>query len=780
MWKLIVCGAVLGGVLHGQSPRRTVSFDADWRFYQGDVLNGQGVQTEDAAWKSVSVPHDWAIAGPIRQDAHTGGAGGFAPSGVSWYRKHFRIPQADAGKHVFLEFDGVMAHSDVWINGVSLGHRPNGYVSFRYELTSNLHYGNAENIVAVRTDTHLQPASRWYQGAGIYRHVRLVVEDATHLQPWSVFVTTPQVSASKAAVVVKAEVIDQARNSNAVVRVSLLSPTGEIVAKGQSSQQALQRDQDTKFEVTMQVASPRLWDIESPTLYRAHVEVLKKGTVVDEETVPFGIREFHFDAATGFWLNGRNLKIKGVALHSDGGAVGMAVPLTVWRHRLEAMKHMGANAIRTAHNPVAPEFLDLCDQMGFLVMDEFFDQWTVAKNPYDYHLDFKQWSQRDLEDTVRRDRNHPSIILYSAGNEIRDTPHPEIAKPILSSLVAAYHATDPTRPVTQALFRPNVSHDYTNGLADLLDVVGQNYRTNELLDAHAQKPSRKIIGTENIHDLASWLALRDNPQYSGMFIWAGTDYLGESRRWPLIGDSEGLFDRTDAPKPDALERESWWADHPVLYMVRRTAPTEAAPTDPGYESEQYRPKQVQFHDWSPRDRSAHEEKVEVYSNCDDVELFLNGRSLGSKPRNGNDSPRVWTVSFEQGEIVGVGRNKGREVMRETLRSAGAASKIALHVEEKHLGEGFDDVAYLRAEVQDANGTVVPSARNPITFQVEGAGEILGTDNGDYVYESPFPNPTRTAMHGTAIVIVRARAPHGELVVRAATPGLEGAAIRLRY
>src|SRR5439155_9937678 len=294
-----------------------------------------------------------------------------------------------------------------------------------------------------------------------------------------------------------------------------------------------------------------------------------------------------------------NFKLKGVCLHADASALGTAVPLGAWQRRLTALKSLGVNAIRTAHNPPAPELLDLCDRMGLLVMDETFDCWNVSKNTHDYHLYFDDRSKIDTRDTALRDRNHPCIILYSTGNEIHDTPHPEIAKPILAGLLDVFHANDPTRPVTQALFRPNVSHDYDNGLADMLDVVGQNYRENEILAAHQQKPTRKILGTENGHDRAIWLALRDNPPYAGQFLWTGIDYIGESPQWPTVSYNSGLLDRTGTPRPLAFQRQSWWSDKPMVYAARRVARTPALPTDPGYDPLQERRPQVLFSDWTP-------------------------------------------------------------------------------------------------------------------------------------------------------------------------------------
>ena len=526
--------------------RITVSFDANWRFLKADSPGAEQPQFDDSAWRKLDVPHDWSIEGSFAETNKTGGAGGFLPSGIGWYRKDFTLPDAFSNQCVFIEFDGVMQNSEVWINGVSLRKRPYGYVSFGCELTGHLNFGAGRtNVLAVHTDTSEQPASRWYSGAGIYRHVRLVATGPVHIEPWGTFVSTPQIGPKEATVRLQTVVTNEFNAAGEIsLAVVLLDPDGKIVARTETKPQMIAPGTSAPFKQDLVVKNPRRWDLENPVLYRALVLVNSGGLPFDEDPVPFGIREFHFDAATGFWLNGKNFKIKGVCLHHDGGALGAAVPLGVWEERLKTLKELGVNAIRTAHNPPAPEFLDLCDRMGFLVMDEMFDCWTVAKNPYDYHLYFNEWSKTDERDTIRRDRNHPSIILYSVGNEIHDTPKAELAKGILRGLVAVAHEADPTRPVTQALFRPNVSHDYDDGLADLLDVIGQNYRENEILAAHEQKPTRKIIGTENRHERAVWLALRDNPPYAGQFLWSGIDYLGESRRWPVVAAGSGLLDRT--------------------------------------------------------------------------------------------------------------------------------------------------------------------------------------------------------------------------------------------
>jgi beta-galactosidase len=698
--------------------------------------------------------------------------------GIGWYRKHFLTTKTACARTV-IQFDGVMANSDVWINGHLLGHRPSGYATFRYDLTPFLDpHPGAANVLAVRADNAQQPSSRFYQGAGIYRHVHLLHSSSVHFGDWSTYITASHVTASSATVQVQTTVSNDSSAPHTVtIAVQLQDDSGHIVAQARTTPRSLDAATSQSFTATIPVKSPHLWDIDHPVLYHVIVQIAEASAHGDRDVVPFGIRDAHFEAATGFWLNGRNLKIKGVALHSDIGALGMAAPLSLWEHRLRAMQSMGVNAVRTAHNEVSPEFLDLCDRLGILILDEYFDMWTVAKNPYDYHLYFRDWYLRDTHDAVLRDRNHPSIIAWSAGNEIHDTPHPQIAIPILTALVAQYHADDPSRPVTQALFRPNVSGDYHDGLADLLDVIGQNYRPNEILAAHEDKPSRKILGTENIHDRDTWLAVRDHPPYSGMFIWSGTDYLGESRHWPIIGDASGLFDRTDFPKPDALEHQAWWSANPVVHIARRVAAQQPAPTDPGYELQKYNPHPVVFADWTPTDRTPHPEHVEVYSNCASVTLSLNGTTLGTQPLPLDAAARVWDVPFAPGALE-ADCNDARHT-QETLHTAGDPTAIVLHAETNSMGPGFDQVAFVRATIVDAQGAPVPSAALPLHFRVTGPGVILATDNADNTYTGPFASPQRDTLNGRAIVLLRASAPAGTIHLEASSPGLHAGSIELK-
>jgi beta-galactosidase len=787
-FKLFILLAVLAfsgcNAFGAPTPSRAVlDFDSDWKFLQRDEPHGEQPSLNDSSWREISVPHDWSIAGPVSQNNPSGQGGGFFPAGVAWYRKSFPLPEKESARRVYIVFDGVMANSEVWINGYHLGRRPNGYASFYYELTGHLKFGPAaHNVLAVRCDTSQQPASRWYEGGGIYRSVRLVLLGNLHLEPWSTYVTTPSITATQAKVRAQSTVVNEySVPQNAALEITLTAPDGHVAGSILTPEQAIVPGAHAHYSAEIPVASPQLWDLDHPSLYRVRVRIqsrqaaAKPLTICDEEQLRIGLRKFHFDPATGFWLNGRNFKIKGVALHADGGAVGIAVPMAIWERRLIVLRSLGVNAIRTAHDLPSPEFLDLCDRMGFLVMDEFFDCWTVGKNPYDYHLNFAEWSEIDARDTVRRDRNHPSVILWSAGNEIRDTNDAELARGILAKLIAVFHANDPSRPVTQALFRPNVSHDYDNGLADMLDVVGQNYRENEILAAHEQKNSRAILGTENTHERAAWLALRDHAPYAGQFLWSGVDYLGEAGQWPLIGRPFGLLDRTGLPHPRALERQSWWAAEPNVHLVRRVGVSEKAAVDPGYEPVPPSMQEPLRMDWTSRNSAPHSESVEAYTNCDEVELFLNGRSLGKQLKHPDASPLLWDVPYEPGSLKAVASNQGRQASVDELRTAGKPVRIILVPDRARISPDHNDAITIVATAVDDAGVPVPDASAEIQFTVTGPGEIVATDSGSNTDHESFLLTHRHLFAGHLVAILRATGSSGEIQIRASAPGmLDGA------
>jgi beta-galactosidase len=753
--------------------RAVSSFDDGWLFHKGDMAGPDGAGFDDSAWPKVDLPDDWEIAGPFDEHAASTGSGAWLPTGVAWYRKHFAAPQA---RHVFVEFDGVMERSGVWINGQHLDFHPSGYTSFRYELTRFLKPG--DNVIAVRADTSHQPASRWYAGGGIYRHVRLIEKGDVHVDTWGSYVTTPRVDAGTAEVKLQSTVVNQGADARrAHLEADLIDPAGAVAATVKGAAAEIASGASAVLEADGIVNHPQLWDVEHPNLYRARIRVVADdGRALDEDAVTFGVRDAHFEAATGFWLNGRNIKLKGAAIHADGGAFGMAVPLPVYERRLRILKSLGVNAIRTAHHDFSPEFLDLCDRLGLVVMDEAFDMWTVAKNPEDYHLYFADYSSGDARAQADRDRNHPSVVVWSIGNEIHDTPYAEPAKANLVRLRDVFHAEDPSRPVTMALFRPNTSHDYDDGLADLLDVVGQNYRETELAKAHADKPSRRIIGTENSKERASWLVVRDNPAYAGMFLWTGIDYLGEAERagWPYIENPSGLIDRDGVVKPIGWERAAWWSDRPVVRIARRTAVVKdtAELVNNEIKAAQRRLDPGAYADWTPKDLSPHAEKVEVYSNAAGVELFLNGRSLGKQAKNPDDSARTWDVTFAPGELKAVGYDEaGKTIAQDALRTAGTPAAVRLTAENATL-HGASDIGFVRAEVVDAKGTVVPTSGVAISVAVRGAGKLAAFDNGSPVDHTAFSSPTRDSYLGNALVFVAPQG-NGKISVDVSSPGLKG-------
>lgn len=743
--------------------RVITSMDNEWKFMLGNPSGAEAASFDDASWRTLNVPHDWSAEGEINEQNPTGSGGGYFPAGIGWYRKTFTVSEDQKDKQFYIEFDAIMANSEVWINGTSLGKRPYGYIVIRYDMTPYLRFGKGEqNVLAVKADNNDQPASRWYAGAGIYRHTRLVVVDPLHVElAGGVYVTTPEASAEKAQVSVQVSVINNSKETkDFTVETAILNAAGKQVAVISANVSALASASTKTLSQDLTVNQPALWDVTSPNLYTAVTKILSGKKVIDEVQTTFGIRSAKFEAATGFWLNGKNIKIKGVCLHQDAGAVGVAVPLSIWEKRLVALKAMGVNGIRCAHNPMDPGFLNLCDKLGFLVMDETFDTWLYAKKPYDYHLFFKEWWDEDTRDVVLRDRNHPSIVIYSVGNEIRENLNSEAGLNLYLDQQNLIHEYDPSRPVTMALFRPNTQRVYDNGFADKMDIVGQNYRDNELEAAWNQNPNRKVIGTENVHTRSTWLYLRDHPYLAGQFLWPGIDYTGESQ-WPKIFFNSGLLTRTNTIKPAGLERQSWWAEQPVVGMARLE-------------------NREQVIDWTPSDATAGTmQTVNVYTNCETVELFLNGKSLGVKPINADASPIVYQIPYEAGELKAVAMNGGKEEASTSLKSAGAPVKLLLTSEGNTVKYCFEDVNFVRAYVVDAEGNRYPYGTYKVKFEIEGAGEIFAVDNNDPNCHETLKDTQHSAYLGECVALIKATASKGNIVVKASAEGLESTSITLK-
>jgi beta-galactosidase len=545
--------------------RTIMPLDKTWLFNQGDVAGADGASLPaDSTWRKVNLPHDWAIEGPFTSGAATTGRGGYCPSGIGWYRNHFTLPTTvTSGQQVYIEFDGVMSNSIVSLNGTQLGNHPYGYVSFRYDMTKSIKFGT-ENVIAVKTDTSAQPASRFYAGAGIYRHVRVIATDPVHIGQWATYVSTPSPTTASATVHVTTTVVNSGTASASVgVQGTVSDATGTALPAVAAPAQTIAAGASANFAFDVPVANPKLWSPDSPNMYQLLTVVQVGGKAVDDDVTPFGIRTLAYDASTGLNINGKNYKMKGVCLHQDYHGLGLAAPARAMQKRIAALKGIGANAIRTAHDPPSPQFLDLCDRMGVLVMDEFFDVWNAHKyqDTGDFATYFgkasssptgmpaipsggsgSSWYQVDVTGVVSRDRNHPSISLYSAGNEIHDNISSRT--PILTEIVRICHTLDPGRAVTQALLQPNDSGDVSGATRTLVDVFGGNYRTAEVLSAMAMSPKRAGVITEKGADTATWTGdVMGNPALTGDFIWTGVDYLGEQDNgWPSTGGNGALLD----------------------------------------------------------------------------------------------------------------------------------------------------------------------------------------------------------------------------------------------
>lgn len=745
--------------------RTILSFDSDWRFIQENVHGAEKTDFDDSHWRLLNVPHDWSIEGAYDRNNPTERGGGYLPAGIGWYRKTFTLNEEDAAKIITVEFDGIMAYSDVWINGKHVGRRPNGYVSLHYNLTPFLKFGkNETNTLVVKADNTIQPASRWYTGAGIYRHVRLVKVNSAYFKHWGTFITTPVATTDKGIVNIKSAIENKGVTGDYRMQVDIVDKNGKVVKSGEILKK-IQSNTTETLSQELEIEKPQLWDIEEPNLYTAVTKLYSGEKLIDDQTITFGIKHAEFRAESGFWLNDKNYKIKGVCLHHDGGAVGSAVPIGVWKERFKKLKEVGVNGIRTSHNPVAPEFLDLCDQMGFVVMAETFDTWTSAKNHGEngYNLHFSEWWRQDTRDIILKDRNHPSIVIYSIGNEIHDDlSYPEGYKLYKSQedLVKEY---DNTRPVTMGLFRPANSKVYLNGFAAHMDVVGQNYRENELIVAHENNPTWKVLGTENTHVVNQWLALRDKPYMAGQFLWTGYDYLGEAD-WPETTNNQGLFDRAGNWKQQSLQRDSWWSNEPVVHIVRKSE-NEGAGT--------------WVADWTPSDLDTYDSALlNVYSNCEEVELFLDGKSLGSQKKHEDDTPRVWNTTFHEGTLKAIGKNGGKIVAEESFTTAGEPAKVVLTLSNPNITNNWEDVSFVTATLVDDKGIKCPNDDGLIQFTISDGGKIIGVDNGNIISHEAYKASERRAYRGSAIAIVQATKDKGKITITAKVEGLKQGEISL--
>ncbi len=783
---------------------RQSSFDDGWSFAKGDIPNAQLPQSTGGTWTPVVVPHDWSISGPFGQNEPCGGSGAYLPTGIGWYRKSFQLPSGDAGRRILLLFDGVYQCSDVWINGQHLGARPYGFIPFYYDLSPHLHFGGEPNLVAVRVDNSHQPNLRWYSGSGINRHTWLIDTGPLYIEQWGTGVTTPQITAHSATVEIRTRVRNAlARPASCTLNTAVLDQSGSTVQSAESTA-VVPANGVHLFVQRIAVPQPKLWSHATPTLYSARQSLHHQNDEADTGSTSFGIRSIEFNVDKGFLLNGEHVKLNGVCLHDDCGPVGTAVPLRMWERRLDLLKEMGCNSIRTSHNPHTPEFLDLCDSMGFLVMAEAFDEWRQPKQPaYGYHKYFDEWSARDLADMIARDRNHPSIVLWSAGNEVPDQVVPGGVE-TLRGLKKILHDDDPTRLVTVACDRiaAEPAAAPPQFLAEL-DVVGYNYvgrwrDRRELyysIDRH-DFPQRRFIGTENgampsfvpssvaapsrfgfasnqriaVEQLQRFTQVYD--YVTGDFMWTGIDYLGEAR-WPSKSSRSGVIDTCGFAKDGFYFYQSVWTKVPMLHLSPH---------------------------WNWAGREGNTIPVICYTNCDTVELFLNGKSLGvqgymfpetgMEQRYGNLPPRdrvlqttgdmhlAWAVPYQPGTLKAVGTKNGQTVLTVEQNTTGAPTAIRLTADRTSIDTRWDDLSHVAVEIVDSNGRVVPTADNEVIFQLSGPGKILGLDNGQADSHESYQGDRRHAFEGRALALVQSIGRSGEMQLTASSASLTGASVTI--
>lgn len=778
--------------------RQTVTFNEAWKFYKGDVSGGEKITFSDAAWRTVDLPHDWSIEGPFSEEWASGT--GYLPGGIAWYRKSFELTAAQRGKNLYLYFDGVYKNSEVWINGHYLGKRPNGYASFYHDITPYLQQ-KGSNVVAVKVDHTDFADSRWYTGSGINRNVYLIAVEPVHITPWGVYFTTPEVSEEKAT----AKVVVSLKNNAAVkaevkVVTELLDASGKNVAQTESSAQ-VPAAKEAVVNLAFAVNSPQLWSTENPVLYQLRSTVYVNGKPVDDITTPVGFRNVRFDADKGFFLNGKNMKLKGVCIHDDAGALGSAVPKDVWRRRLIILKEMGCNSIRMSHNPHQDYMYDLCDELGLLVQDEAFDEWEKGKNKWikgwnvgtpgkdGYSKDFSAWAERDLRDMILRSRSHASVIMWSIGNEI-DYPNDPYTHEVLNTgrnpqiygkgyqpgfpaasrmgeiakqLVKVVKDSDPSRPVTAALAGVVMSN-YTD-YPDALDLVGYNYQEYRYAEDHLKYPGRFIYGSENGKAYDAWMAVDTTEYISGQYLWTGVDFMGEARAWPTRSSDAGVIDLAGFTKPEYFYRKSLWTTEPVIYLA-------ASKRGAGQQGRRGQQRTEPHWNWIEGDSL----RVSCFTNAEEAELFLNGKSLGKKLLSeANNKVISWSVQYQPGELSVKGYTKGVEVSKTLLRTTSAPVAVSVVADRSSLPADKDAVAHLQVSIVDDKGLTVYAAENELEIRIEGPGRLIGLESASLSSHEDYKSNKRKALHGKLLAYIQAVAP-GEIKVIVRGEGVKAGTI----
>ncbi len=782
--------------------RISQNFNDDWKFFKGDLAKAQNPDFDDSNWRQLVLPHDWSIEGPFSEEWASGT--GYLPAGVGWYRKSFVIPESDRDCKIYIYFDGVYNNSEVWINGQYLGKRPNGHISFQYDLTSHLTFGN-ENILAVKVDHSRYADSRWYTGSGIYRDVKLIKTSKLHPKQWGVYVTTSSELAKVAMVDIEINLLNEFDVPKELMVANFLLFGNDTVGSS-TNQIKMEASSEHILSQIIKVPKPNLWDVDNPNLYSLVTVLRQNDEIFDIQRTKIGFRSIRFDADKGFFLNKRNLKLKGICMHHDAGCLGVAVPRKVIARRLDILKEMGCNAIRTSHNPFSSDFIDLCDEKGFLVIDEMFDEWELPKKKWvkgwnvgepakdGYADDFGEWAKTDLRDFVLRDRNHPSIIMWSIGNEIdypndpythqilnteanpqtwakfnTKLPHANRLGQVAKELVDLIKKYDKSRPVTAGLASVLMSNE--TGYADALDVVGYNYQEFRYPGDHKKYPERIIYGSENGMAFNAWKAVAENDYLMGQFLWTGFEYLGEAHKFPRRHSTSGMIDLAGNKKTEFYFRQSLWSEKPMVFIGTSKPVTgdkkknlwshkKAAPT------------------WNWKDG----EKVVVsaFSNCEEVELLLNDRSIGRKKIADYEQKVInWEIHFEAGTLKAIARSKGKELASFHLKTAGNPEQLIAKSDVDKLKADSQDIAHILVEIADEKGIPVYSATNEVLCKIKGPLRLLGMEDSNPKNIENYKDNRQKAYHGRVLLYIQSLDKEGDAEVIVTSKGLKTAKYQLQ-
>lgn len=772
------------------------NFDDNWTFHLGAAQGAEQPVFDDSKWRKIDLPHDWSVEdlkdthSPFNPDAISQVSGGFTTGGTAWYRKKFIVTQEEKGKKIQVQFDGVYMNADVWINGHPLGNHPYGYTSFMFDITEYVKF-DTPNVIAVEVKNEGQN-SRWYSGSGINRHVWLNTMDPIHIKQWGTFIATPEVSNSTAAVTCKT-IIENEMAQNASIKIStkFINASGIEVGKAEMKQ-LIGAKQSVEFRQKTVIKSPQLWSCETPLLYTAVTEVYKDDKLLSISKNIFGIRKISFDVINGFQLNGKTIKLKGGCFHNDNGPLGSKAYDRAEERKVELLKASGYNAIRCSHNPPSPAFLDACDRLGMLIIDEAFDMWNYGKNPFDYHLYFKDWWKKDIEAMVSRDRNHPSVIMWSIGNEIPERGNAEGVA--TAKLLASYvKSLDSTRAITSAV--NDLKADKDPYFAEL-DVAGYNYAAggDHLVGGiyavdHKRLPKRIMYGAESypLEAFDSWMDVVDNPYVIGDFVWTAFDYIGEaSIGWLGYFQKQNFYpwnlafcgdiDICGWKRPQSFYRDALWKEDQISIFV--TSPFPSFKQNPNRESWSKWHWLDAVSNWNWEGYENKPIEVSIYSSCTQVELFLNGKSLGKKPTDRSTKMMAsWQVPYQQGVLKAVGYNaKSKMVNSAILTSAGAVANIQLDADKKVIKANNQDLSYITVELLDAKGIRNPLAENKVTFEIDGPGTIIGVGNANPQSLESYLAPERKAWHGRCMVIVKAGKSVGEIRLKALAEGMNTGSI----